>query len=174
MFSFLDFYYHFFDIWISLGASTSSWLTTRGVKWKWNSGLVDHLQTSWPSGCPYCKSRGAGRRVDLVSKWVKLWLSKEHKDLGASWQFPIFALQDISNCIFHLQSVPQEKHIHNPSLIHAIHDANTRLFSIWTMFQSSPVDGQGGRVAILKPWTGDLFWPWISWGTLRIQGRRMT
>ena len=36
-------------------------LTTQGLKWKWNSGLVDHLQTAWPSGCPYCKS---GVRVD--------------------------------------------------------------------------------------------------------------
>ena len=51
----------------------------QGITWKWNSGLVDHLQTSWPSGCPYCKS---GVRVDGSTSCPIGW---EHKDFGASW-----------------------------------------------------------------------------------------
>ena len=103
-------------------------LTTQGITWKWKF---------WPRGSPtdimtkrvpLLQEWGAGRRVDLVSKWVKLWLSKEHKNLGTSWHSSPFLHFRTSRTASFTPSVPQEKHIHNPSLIHAIHDANTRCY----------------------------------------------
>ena len=123
----------------------ASWITYR-----------HHDQVGAPTARVGCGSTGP--RVDLVSKWLKLWLSKEHKDLGASWHSsPSLHFRTSRTASF--TSHPCHKtntfttHHWFMRFMMQIH-ANTRLFSIWSRLERCfNLHRSMGRAAGLLFWS---------------------